>query len=152
MVACRRISGGYRSLYPLYRKIYVIMLYVYVLCYSYNWAEKAELKSGSTSILNCTCNRCTYLIFPLFVLYLTWLHKASNIPLVVVTYRQSNTCNSNKYFQGVPLKIWQSTHIHKSTKIKIFNSCVNLYYYMDVRHGWLALRFKENCSLSLIAA
>lgn len=38
----------------------------------------------------------TYLILPLFVLYLMWLHNASNIPLVVVTYRQSNTCKNMK--------------------------------------------------------
>jgi hypothetical protein len=49
-------------------------------------------------------------------------------------------------------KIWQSTHIHKSTKIKIFNSCVKSVRYMGLRHGWSALRFKANCSLSLICA
>lgn len=32
-----------------------------------------------------------YLKFPLFVAYLIWLQIASNIPLVVVTKRQSNT-------------------------------------------------------------
>jgi hypothetical protein len=52
-------------------------------------------------------------------------------------------------------KIWQSTHVHKSKKTEIYNSCVKsvlLYEYMGMRHGWSALRFKENCSISLISA
>jgi hypothetical protein len=48
-------------------------------------------------------------------------------------------------------KIWRSTHIHKSTKFKIFISCVK-YVLLYGRETWSALRLKENCSLSLIDA
>lgn len=38
----------------------------------------------------------THRMLPLLVLYLMWLHRASNMPVVVVTDRQSNTCRGNK--------------------------------------------------------
>lgn len=52
-----------------------------------------------------------YLMFPLLVLYLMWSQIASNIPLVVVTPRQSKTWNERKpssqiaRFQIIPRNI-----------------------------------------------
>jgi hypothetical protein len=48
-------------------------------------------------------------------------------------------------------KIRQSTHIYRSTKIKMFNSCVK-YALLYGCETWLVSTEIQNCSLSLIGA
>jgi hypothetical protein len=40
----------------------------------------------------------------------------------------------------------------KAQKLKYLTHMENLYSYIRARHGWSALKFKENCCLSLIGA
>jgi hypothetical protein len=47
--------------------------------------RRKDTGGGKNVYIKVTYNYSTHLMFPLFVLYFMWLHKASNIPLVVVT-------------------------------------------------------------------
>lgn len=56
-----------------------------------------------------------YLKFPLFVAYLMWLQMASNIPLVVVTKRQSNTCKQTITQKKYYAAIWWADNTNASS-------------------------------------